>query len=131
MAKTIWKGRLQMRDDLNVKIDLEAEDTLAVRLRALSVEGPRREIPAREALQRQTSAILEKVTYLEGGLALVEVDGVSEAVLIRSQKPVEGRFVQIVLRNGNSIRLEARGGAVHLSRENYEKLVALLTGLMG
>src|SRR5262245_42610235 len=130
MAKTIWKGRRPMRDDLNVKIDLEAEDTLAVRLRTLSVEGPRREIAVRETLQHQTSAILDKVTYLEGGLALIEVDGVSEAVLIRSQKPVEGRFVQIVLRNGNSIHLESRGGAIHLSRENYERLVGLLTGLL-
>lgn len=120
-----------MRDDVKVSVDLEAEDRLAVRLRSLDVHGPGPTTPVREALQRQTQAILSGVTYLEGGLALIEVDGVSNAVLMRSQKPAEGRFVQIVLRNGNSIRVEARGGAVHLSRENYEKLVELLTGLLG
>jgi len=120
-----------MRDDVKVKVDLEAEDTLAVRLRTLSVEGPASEVSARETLQRQTRAILDKVTWLEGGgLSLIEVDGVSSAVLLRSQKPEEGRFVQIVLRNGNSIQVEARGGAAHLSRENYEKLLGLLTDLV-
>jgi hypothetical protein len=119
-----------MRDDVKVRVDLEAEDTLAVRLRTLSVEGPALETSVRDTLQRQTRAILDKVTWLEGGLALIEVDGISSAVLLRSQKPEEGRFVQIVLRNGNSIQVEARGGAVHLSRENYEKLLGLLTGLV-
>jgi hypothetical protein len=120
-----------MRDDLKVTVDLEAEDTLAVRLRSLTVEGPALATSVREAMQRQTRAILDGVTCLEGGLALIEVDGVSNAVLLRSQKPADGRFVQIVLRNGNSIRVEGRGGAVHLSRENYEKLLELLTDLVG
>jgi hypothetical protein len=119
-----------MRDDLKVTVDLEAEDTLAVRLRSLSVEGPPPATSVRETLQRQTQAILDGVTCLEGGLALIEVDGVSNAVLLRSPKPADGRFVQIVLRDGNSIHVEARGGAAHLSRENYEKLVELVTGLV-
>ena len=29
-----------MRDDLTVKVELEAEDTLAVRLKSLHMEGP-------------------------------------------------------------------------------------------
>lgn len=119
-----------MRDDVKVKVDLEAEDTLAVRLRTLTVDGPEPKSPVRQTLQRQARAILDGVTYLEGGLALIEVDGVSNAVLIRSHKPVDGRYVQIVLRNGNSVQVEAHGGAVHLARENYEKFVGLLTGLM-
>lgn len=119
-----------MRDDLKVDIDLEAEDTLAVRLRSLSVSGPSLTEAVGQTLQRQTQAILDNTTYLEGGLTLIEVDGVSNAVLMRSRKPTEGRFVQIVLRNGNSIRVETRGGAAHLSRENYEKLLELLQGLL-
>jgi hypothetical protein len=35
----------------------------------------------------------------------------------------------MVLRNGNSIELEAHGGPLHLARENYERLLGVLTGL--
>ena len=130
MAKAIWKG-LQMRDDVKVKADLEAEDTLAVRLNSLQVTGSRPEGSVREALQRQTQAIAKEATWFEGGApGIVEVDGVSNAALMRSQKPEAGRFIQVVLRNGDSIQVEAKGGATHLSRENYEKLKDLLTGLV-
>jgi len=119
-----------VREDVKVSVDLEAEDTLAVRLRSLQMEGSRPEAPVRDALERQTRAILDRVTYLDGSLALIEVDGVSNAVLIRAAKPVEGRFVQVVLRNGNSIKVEGHGAPVHLSRENYEKLREELIGLL-
>ena len=118
-----------MRNDVNVKVNLEAEDTLAVRLKSLEVKADWTEGSVRETLQRQTRTILEKATLIEGGLALIEVDGVSNAVLLRSPKPNEGKFVQVILRNGNSIELEAHGGPIHLARENYEKLVGVLTGL--
>ena len=119
-----------MRDDLTITVELEAEDTLAVRLTSLTVKGPKVVTPARETLERQAKAILAIGTSFEGGLALLEVDGVSNAVLMRSPKPTEGRFVQIVLRDGNSIRLEAHGGAIHLSRENYEKVREVFEGLL-
>ena len=120
-----------MRDDVNIKVDLEAEDTLAVRLRSLEARADWTEGPVRQTLERQTKAILEKANLLEGGLALLEVDGVSNAVLLRSPKPNEGKFIQVVLRNGNSIELAAHGGSVHLAREKYEELVELMTGLFG
>jgi hypothetical protein len=120
-----------MRNDVNVKVNLEAEDTLAVRLKSLEVKADWTEGSVRETLERQTVAILEKAALIEGGLALIEVDGVSNAVLLRSPKPNEGKFVQMVLRNGNSIELEVHGGSVHLAREKYEELVDVLTGLFG
>lgn len=120
-----------MRDELTVTVELEAEDTLAVRLTSLTVKGPSANAPARETLERQARAILGVAAYFEGGLALIEVDGVSSAVLLRTPKPTEGRFVQVVLRDGNSVRLEAHGGAVHLSRENYEKVRECFEGLVG
>jgi hypothetical protein len=58
------------------------------------------------------------------------VDGVSNAVLMRSAKPEGKRFVQVVLRNGNSIEVEAHGGAVHLAREKYERLTETLVDLV-
>ena len=120
-----------MRDDVNVQVNLEAEDTLAVRLVSLQVTGTETTRPARELLESQVQTILDKCNFLEGGpLALIEVDGVSKASLLRSAKPQEGKFVQVVLRGGNSILIETRGGATHLSRENYEKLLGVLTGLV-
>ena len=131
MAKAIWKG-LPMRDDVTVKADLEAEDTLAVRLNSLQVTGARPEGPVRDAIQRQAQTIAKDAMWFEGGpIGLVEVDGVSNAAMMRSEKPAKpGRFVQVVLRNGDSIQVEAKGGATHLSRENYEKLRELLTTLV-
>jgi hypothetical protein len=118
-----------MRNDVHVKVNLEAEDTLAVRLKSLEVKADWTEGSVRETLERQTRLILEKATLIEGGLALIEIDGVSNAVLLRSPKPNEGKFSQVVLRNGNSIELEAHGGSMHLARENYEKLVGAFAGL--
>src|SRR5262252_11112110 len=129
--KAIWKGLQAMRNEVNVKVNLEAEDTLAVRLKSLEVKADWTEGSVRETLERQTRAILENAALIEGGLALLEVDGVSNAVLLRSPKPNEGKFVQVILRNGNSLELEAHGGPVHLARENYEKFVGMLTGLFG
>ena len=118
-----------MRNEVQVKVNLEAEDTLAVLLKSLEVKADWAETPIRQTLERQTRAILDKAFLLEGGLALLEVDGVSNAVLMRSPKPNDGRFVQVVLRNGNSIELDVHGGTVHMARENYEKLLKLMTGL--
>jgi hypothetical protein len=117
-------------DGIRVKVDLEAEDTLAVRLQSLHVEGPAPAQPARQILERQARTITDEVTYLDGPLGVVEVDGVSNAVQIRTKKPDAGRFVEVVLRGGNSIDLDARGGAVHVARENYDRLVDTLTGLV-
>jgi hypothetical protein len=129
MAKAIWKGLHPMRNEVKVKVNLEAEDTLAVLLKSLEVKADWTEGPVRQTLERQTRAILDKATLLEGGLALLEIDGVSNAVLMRSPKPNDGRYVQVVLRNGNSMELDVHGGTVHMARENYEKLVKLMTGL--
>lgn len=121
----------EVNGDVRVSVDLEAEDTLAVRLKSLRVEGAPRTGPIRDVLERQTRTIVNDVNYLDGELALIEVDGGANAVQIRTKKPAEaGKFVEVILRKGNSISVEARGGAVHVSRENYEKLQETLKGLV-
>src|SRR5262245_29925101 len=70
---TISTGPLPMRNDVNVQVNLEAEDTLAVRLISLQVTGPETTRPARELLESQVRTLLDKCTFLEGGpLALIE-----------------------------------------------------------
>jgi len=118
-------------DNVRIKEELEAEDTLAVRLNRLKVEGPGPKGPVRETLERQTKAIVDGVNYLEGDLGVVEVDGRAEAVQIRTKKPAEaGKFVEVILRGGKEISVEGKGGAIHVSRENYGKLVDTLKGLV-
>ena len=121
----------EVNGDVRVSVDLEAEDTLAVRLKSLRVEGAPRTGPIREVLERQTRTIVNDVNYLDGELALIEVDGGANAVQIRTKKLAEaGKFVEVILRKGNSISVEARGGAVHVSRENFGKLTETLKGLV-
>ena len=122
MAKAIWKGRLPMHDDLTTKVELEAEDTLAVRLKSLHVTSTKDVTASRDLLSRQCEAVLASASLIEGGLAVLEVDGLSKAVLLRTPKPEEGRYVQVILRGGNSIELDTRGGALFMEREKYEKL---------
>jgi hypothetical protein len=119
------------KQDVQIKEEFEAEDTLAVRLKKLQVEGAPRTGPIREILEKQARTIVKDVGYLDGELALIEVDGAANAVQIRTKKPAEKeKFVEVILRGGNSISVEGRGGAVHVARENYEKLKETLRGLV-
>jgi hypothetical protein len=70
------------------------------------------------------------VNYLDGELGVIEVDGTSNAVQIRTRKPEAGKFIEVILRNGNKITVEARGGSVLVAKENYDKLVDTLVGLL-
>ena len=121
-------------DGISVRTELAAEDSLAVLLKRIRLEGPPPRVPVRALLEKQARAIVEKVTYLDGELSLIEIDGVSNAVQIRSKKPItEGsgtRFGEIILRNGNLITVEARGAALHVSRENYNRLLETLARLL-
>ena len=125
-----------MIDGIRVTTELEAEDTLAVLLKRVQFEGLAPRGALRPVLEKQAHAIVEKVTYLDGELSLIEVDGVSNAVQIRSKKPTrpapdaEARFVEVLLRGGNSITVEARGAALHVSRDNYNRLVKDIAGLL-
>ena len=121
-------------DGIRVNMELEAEDTLAVRLKRLELEGPEPKAEVRSVLEKQTRGILEQVQYLDGELGLIEVDGVSNAVQIRSKKPEAQpsgkRYAEVVLRGGNQITVEAHGAPLHVSKENYKRLIETLADLL-
>ena len=125
-----------MIDGIRVTTEVEAEDTLAVLLKRVRLEGLAPRGSVRAVLEKQAKTIVEKVNYLDGELGLIEVDGISNAVQIRSKNPNRPapespvRFVEVVLRNGNIITVEAHGGSLHVSRENYNRLVETLAGLL-
>src|SRR5688572_26965450 len=120
-------------EGVKVTVELEASDTLAVLLKSMRVEGAPKQTGA-ATLREQSRAIVDEITYLDGELALIEVDGTANAVQIRSRKPSPQengvRFVEVVLRNGNLITVETKGASVHLSHENLGKLKDTLVKLV-
>ena len=105
-------------DEVKVTTDIEATDHLGLLLRRVRLESPRK-----GDLRKQAAAVIEKITYLGTELKVIEVDGVSNAVQIRSRKPAEDGFIEVVLRGGNNLTLERKGAALHVSKSDFEKLI--------
>src|SRR5437867_3737843 len=113
MEKSISRGKSM--DDVKVTAEIEATDQLGMLLRRLNLETRQ---PG--DLRKQAAAIVEKIDYLGCELKVIEVDGVSNAVQIRSKKPVTDSFIEIILRGGNSLSLERKGAPLHISKGDYE-----------
>ena len=105
-------------DEVKVTTDIEAADQLGMLVRRVQMQALRK-----GNLQKQAEAIVEKITYLGGELKVIEVDGVAHAVQIRSKKPVEDGFVEIILREGNWLSLERKPAPLQISRGDFERLI--------
>ena len=113
-------------DEVKVTTDIEATDLPGMLVRRVQMESPRK-----GDLRQQAQAIVEKITYLGGELKVIEVDGVSNAVQIRSKKTAEDGYVEIILRGGNFLSLERKPGALHISKGDFERLIKDLTEIVG
>jgi hypothetical protein len=105
-------------DEVKITTDVEASDQLGMLVRRVRMESPHK-----GDLRKQAAAVVEKITYLGSELKLVEVDGVSGAVQIRSKKPAEDGFVEVILRQGNYLSLERKGSPLHISKGDFERLI--------
>ena len=105
-------------DDVKVTAEIAASDQLGMLLKGVKLEALR---PG--DLRKQAAAIVEKIDYLGSELKVIEVDGVSNAVLIRSKKAGQEGFLEIILRGGNFLSLERKGDPLHVSKSDYEKLL--------
>jgi hypothetical protein len=105
-------------DELKVTADIEATDQLGMLLRKLQVESP-----VQADLRKQAAAIVEKIDYLGCELKMIEVDGVTKAVQIRSKKAAPDGFIEVILRGGNSVSLERKGAPLHISKGDFDRLV--------
>jgi len=112
-------------DEVRVTTDIEAADLLGMLVRRIQLESPRK-----GDLQKQAQAVVEKITYLGSELQVIEVDGVSNAVQIRSRKPAKDGYVEIILRGGNFLSLERKPAALHISKGDFERLVIDLTAII-
>jgi hypothetical protein len=115
MEKSISRGRSM--DEVKITTDIEATDRLGMLLKRVQVEALRK-----GDLQKQTAAIIEKIDYL-GELKIIEVDGISNAVQIRSKKPAADGYIEIILRRGDYLSLERKGAPLHISKNDFEKLL--------
>ena len=111
-------------DEVKVTTDIEATDQLGMLVRRVQVESLHK-----GDLRKQAAAVVEKITYLGTELKVIEVDGVSDAVQIRSKKPAEDGYVEVILRRGNYLSLERKGSPLHISKGDFEKLVKDLKGI--
>src|SRR5262245_54729289 len=105
-------------DEVKITTDIEATDQLGMLVKRVQLESLRS-----GDLQKQAAAIVEKIDYLGAELKVIEVDGVSNAVQIRSKKPTPDGYVEIILRRGNYLSLERKGAPLHISKGDFEKLI--------
>jgi len=105
-------------DEIRVTAEIEAADQLGMLVKRVQVEAPRT-----GDLRKQAAAIVEKIDYLGCELKVIEVDGISNAVQIRSRKVMPEGFIEIVLRGGNYLSLERKGAPLHISKGDYERLI--------
>jgi len=105
-------------DEVKVTTDIEATDQLGMLVRRIQIETP-----VKGDLRKQAAAVVERITYLGSELKVIEVDGVSEAVQIRSKKPAEDGFVEVILRRGNHLSLERKGKPLHIAKDDFDKLI--------
>jgi len=112
-------------DEVKVTTDIEATDQLGMLVKRVQLETPRR-----GDLRKQATAIIEKIDYLGSELKVIEVDGVSHAVQIRSKKPAEDGFIEIILRGGDYLSLERKGAPLHISKGDFERLIRDLKAIL-
>jgi hypothetical protein len=128
LLKRIEAGELTVeedRDGLKVSVEVQAVDQLGVLVKHVGIESPRKGV-----LEKQASAIVDRVTYLGGPLKVIEMDGVSSAAQIRTAKPEKDGFVEVVLRGGTSVSVEKLpNGTIHVSKSDFERLVNDLAGI--
>ena len=112
-------------DEVKVTTDIEATDLLGMLVRRIQLDAPRK-----GDLRKQAHEVVEKITYLGGELKVIEVDGVSNAVQIRTKKPAENGYVEVILRGGNFLSLERKPEALHISKGDFERLIKELTSIL-
>src|SRR5439155_20742439 len=125
--KNTWRRKSmdEVKDGVKITTDIEATDLLGMLVRRIQLESPRK-----GDLRKQAQEVVEKITYLGGELKVIEVDGVSNAVQIRSKKPAENGYVEVILRGGNFLSLERKPEALHISKGDFERLIRELTEIL-
>jgi len=111
--------------EVKVTADIEAADQLGMLVRRVQVESP-----VQGDVRTQAASIIEKIDYLGGELKVIEVDGVSKAVQIRSKKAAPDGYIEVILRGGNFVSLERKGTPLHISKADFDRLIGDLKDIL-
>ena len=133
IIERIEQGELKIEEQfgaVKVRVELEAADSLGLLLKRVELESTAKPADVQSVLKKQAAAIVEGLAFLSE-LKVIEVDGVSNAVQIRSRKPAGDGYVEIILRGGNFLSLERKPAALHISRGDFERLTRDLTEIIG
>ena len=97
-------------DDAEVIVDIEVSDRLAMLVRSIYVLGNKRD--TEPSIKRQAQAVIDRLTYLDGSLRLIEWDQISQMIQMRGRperadgKPPE--YFEIIIDRTPSILLRRR-----------------------
>src|ERR1044071_572423 len=126
IIERVENGELRFQEELGavkVRVELEAADKLGVLLQGVHVDLGKKPNDVKSVLRTQSAAVVDRLDYVDA-LKVIEVDGIANAVQIRSEKPTEEGFIEVMLRDGNSVSFEKRGSALHLSKKDFNRLVS-------
>ena len=80
--------------------------------------------PRKGDLRKQAQAIVEKIDYLGSELKVIEVDGVSNAVQIRSKKPAKTASSKSSCAAETIYRWSGKPSALHISKGDFREVDA-------
>ena len=129
IIERIENGELKFEDNIGgavVHIHLDAADKLGVLLKQVRLESSHvpKDVPA--TLRKQSAAVIAGLGFIEA-LKVIEIDALSHAVQLRSERPSAEGFSEIILRRGAFISFERRGAPLHISKPHFERLLQDLT----
>ena len=133
LLEAIRSGCLQIDQqchDVNVIVDVEVSDRLAMLVRRIYVRGGKREATPL-LLKKQAQAVIDRLTYLDSSLRLIEWNQESNIVQIRGRPDTaEGmppQYFEIIVDRYPSILLHRRWAnetiPFHISNECFVRLI--------
>ena len=133
LLKIIQSGTLEINqqcDDVNVSVNVEVSDRLSMLVRRIYVRGGKRETNP-ILLKKQAQALVDRLTYLDRTLRLIEWDQISNIAQIRGRPDTaEGgapQYFEIIVDRFPSILLHRRLGNTtipfHISNECFVRLI--------
>jgi hypothetical protein len=124
-------------EDAEVIVDVEVSDRLAMLVWSIHVLG-RKHDPTPSLLKRQVQTVIDRLTYLDTTLQLIEWDRISNTVQVRGRPdradPKLPQYFEVIIDRSPSISLHHRCAhetiPFHISNDCFVRLVNDLVKLV-
>jgi hypothetical protein len=133
LLESIRSGSLHVDwqcEDVSVDVEVEVSDRLSMLVRRIYVLGAKRDTtPLR--LKKQAQAAIDRLTYLDTSLRLIEWDQISNMLQIRGRpdraEGVPAQYFEIIVDRSPSILLHRRSGhetiPFHISKDCFVRII--------